>query len=145
MNANIILLTHTSSHTAILLPKQVLVLHVDNQAGREVDHKNLHRTECNQFIFIMYITQISQSQKLQDVREKLTLDQRLKQVASNLPKCLPAMSTPVLVRLLLGARTQTASGVRGTGACRTSVRISEADAPGVDRKPKLRQDSGMLV
>lgn len=75
---------------------------------------------------------------------KPTLGHREQALSRSLAKSAPASSMVLLdVRLLLGAMTRTASGVRGTAACSNSVLSSIAQAPGVHMRPKESEPSGI--
>ena len=75
-----------------------------------------------------------------------TLGQRLQTAIRRAPKSTAASLTVRLpVRLLLGAHTQTASGVQGKSVCATSVLRSAATPPGTDRKAKETGTCGMAT
>ena len=79
-------------------------------------------------------------------KNKHTLGQRLQTVVRRAPKSNAASPMVLLaVRLLLGAHTQTASGVHGREACITSVLRSAAAPPGTERKEKDRDPCGILT
>lgn len=64
-------------------------------------------------------------------------------IRSALKSSAASLMVLLAVRLLLGAHTQTASGVHGKTVCATSVLRSAAAPPGTERKEKERGTCGM--
>lgn len=132
------------------LPVEVLEGLLHGETRRKVQDKHLQNATTVNLNYLLsktcdIVTQYNKNSSKQAVTLHTSVQQLLtavRYVANSTPA---SQGVLLAVRLLLGAKMQTASGVRGRTAWRTSVLSCDALAPGVDMKPKETLPSGILT